>query len=128
MKVTPTGHILSSFAHRGGMGWRKAIFEWIDNALGAKATSISIEICKSYALVRDNGEGSAAMRAFATLGEHVDHARPDAPRCPHCASMLIQRRPFGEPDFVELLCSACEWRTLSVRAQTLRAPAESEAA
>lgn len=81
MKTTPTAHILSSYANRGGMSWRKALFEWIDNSIGAQATAIHVEIRKTHVSIRDNGTGTATMEAFATLGEHVEHSRPDGISC-----------------------------------------------
>lgn len=81
MDCTPVGHILESFAYRTGMSWKIALLEWIDNAFGAKAQRVTVEIGKngkdSYVLVEDDGLGTDAMHAFATLGEHVEHKKKD---------------------------------------------------
>lgn len=73
MDCTPDTHILESYAHRTGMTWQIVIFEWLDNALEAKAKSILIEFGNKFVAVKDNGHGTEKLGAFGTLGSHVPH-------------------------------------------------------
>lgn len=72
LDFTPESSLVHSVAHQS-LKWKDALGEWIDNALGAHATTINIAFSGKSVVVRDNGSGCATPMAIARLGSRAEH-------------------------------------------------------
>lgn len=78
--ISPSTHLIQSLASQN-LTYVKALCEFIDNALDAGATTVTIEFGKPnkegalLVLISDNGEGCKSLIPLIRLGNHESHGK-----------------------------------------------------